>query len=329
MLFKRILIITLICVFLPVTGAASIKMSGHFTANDTCPALSSIKTGSNPGNIMLTKGTVYDVIGANKTNPTYYQIRVQGANPAERWVAVTCGNLDTNGSGNSSKKPVDPGDAPEYVFAVSWQPAFCEFHSDKTECQNEDPNAFQATHFTLHGLWPQPRSNCYCGVSSNIQQLDNNGAWCQMPQIPNLSTDTLNALTIVMPGVLSCLQNHEWYKHGVCYGEPADTYFTEAMNLLAQLNNSAVQQFFKDNIGKTVSCQDIQNKFDEAFGTGTSLKIKISSTTKNGQNWVTEIDMNLKGTINLDTALGDLFKNADNYNSSCSTVYIDPIGNNN
>src|SRR5258706_166452 len=55
----------------------------------------------------------------------------------------------------------DGGDA---VFAVSWQPAFCETKPNKPECLSMTSDRFDATHLTLHGLWPQGAD--YCGISA-------------------------------------------------------------------------------------------------------------------------------------------------------------------
>jgi len=49
----------------------------------------------------------------------------------------------------------------EYVLAVSWQPAFCETRPRLPECRSQTADRFDATNFTLHGLWPRPRSRAY------------------------------------------------------------------------------------------------------------------------------------------------------------------------
>ena len=53
----------------------------------------------------------------------------------------------------------------EAILSLSWEPAFCEGHANKRECASATPSGFDATHFTLHGLWPQPRRKQYCNVS--------------------------------------------------------------------------------------------------------------------------------------------------------------------
>ena len=58
------------------------------------------------------------------------------------------------------------------MLAVTWQPAFCQLHARKPECGSQTSDRFDATHFTLHGLWPQPRAKEYCGVSAALRDLD-------------------------------------------------------------------------------------------------------------------------------------------------------------
>jgi len=48
------------------------------------------------------------------------------------------------------------------LLAISWQNAFCQTHQNRRECRNVKPSAYSASHFTLHGLWPQPRSKVNC-----------------------------------------------------------------------------------------------------------------------------------------------------------------------
>ena len=45
--------------------------------------------------------------------------------------------------------------ATKHVFAVAWQPGFCETQPDRRECRNQQQDRFDASHFALHGLWPQ------------------------------------------------------------------------------------------------------------------------------------------------------------------------------
>ena len=67
------------------------------------------------------------------------------------------------------------------LLAVSWQPAFCEQRPKKPECASQTANRYDATHFSLHGLWPGPRSNSYCNIAKFIVDTDKKGRWGNYP----------------------------------------------------------------------------------------------------------------------------------------------------
>jgi hypothetical protein len=74
---------------------AQIKLSGSFLAKDACPALQSIRKGTNPGNVQLVPGQTYDLVAKNKTDASHYLLNIPSASPNQRWVAVNCGQTDT------------------------------------------------------------------------------------------------------------------------------------------------------------------------------------------------------------------------------------------
>ncbi|NET49218.1 MAG: hypothetical protein F6K09_10935, partial [Merismopedia sp. SIO2A8] len=78
----------------PQSASAFVKVSGTFTANESCPATTSIKKGTNPGDIMTTPGASYPISGKNKADGTHYQVRVNDAASPARWVAVNCGTAE-------------------------------------------------------------------------------------------------------------------------------------------------------------------------------------------------------------------------------------------
>ncbi|HQZ13775.1 MAG TPA: hypothetical protein PK286_12910 [Devosia sp.] len=67
----------------------------------------------------------------------------------------------------------------QYVFAISWEPAFCEGQSRKPECRSQTADRFDASHFSLHGLWPQRMD--FCDVSRDLQARDRDGDWAASP----------------------------------------------------------------------------------------------------------------------------------------------------
>ncbi len=320
-----------VALFLAVSAQAEIRLSGgYFIALSNCEALQSIRKQTNPGNIRLTVDMAYEVLAKNKADATHYRVRVKGASTMERWVPVTCGTLlvdcrkvaaDVPSGPTQPSSTSRPSSRLEYLLALSWQPAFCQTHQSKKECSNQTEDRYDASHFTLHGLWPQPRSNVYCNVSRNEKQLDEQKKWERLPRL-TLRQNTYNDLTKTMSGVASFLHRHQWIKHGTCYSATPEEYFRESIMLADQVNTSAVRDFFAANIGKTVSAADIKAKFDAAFGAGAGDKVKIKCS--NGM--IAELWININGEIDEHTQLKDLLKNADHASSSCREGLIDPVG---
>jgi ribonuclease T2 len=126
----------------------------------------------------------------------------------------------------------------EHVLAVSWQPAFCETRPRLPECRSQTADRFDASNFALHGLWPQPRSQAYCGVDERTVAQDKRRRWRDLPW-ERLDDDLWSRLRQAMPGTRSGLHKHEWIKHGTCYdGAGAAEYFEDSLKLLDALNRS-------------------------------------------------------------------------------------------
>ncbi len=218
-----------------------------------------------------------------------------------------------------------PAQADSYVFAVSWQPAFCETKPNKPECRIDDPKAYQATHFTLHGLWPN-KTGCgknygYCGT---VKYQPAN--FCDYPKV-TLSPEVREKLAVVMPGVGSgsCLERHEWYKHGSCQNRTADQYYGLATALVRQFNDSGISKFMSEHIGKQASLEDFRAALDSGLGVGASTRAKLGC--KDGT--LVDIYLNLPAELSPGANLKDLIAQgplapADN---SCKNGFrIDPIG---
>ncbi len=194
----------------------------------------------------------------------------------------------------------------ENLLAISWQNAFCQMHQNKRECRNVKPTAYAASHFTLHGLWPQPRHKVNCRGSRKVF----------------LEKELYQELLEVMPAAKSGLHKHEWKKHGTCYGKKPEAYFQDSIALLKQVNDSAVRELFAKNIGKTVTKQNVMLAFDKAFGKGAGRKVKM--VCKKGL--ITELQINLRGKISPKTPLDTLLKQAKNAKGGCKKGRVDAVG---
>jgi len=337
---------------MPIAALAQVKMDGTFVASKACEAVVSIKKGTNPDNAAVVAGKSYDLLGKNKDEASHYWINVPEADPHQRWVEIGCGAVN---GGQATKSPAQDGavavgtpaipksaavdtpqgtvkpksksrgfggEAPYYAFALSWEPTFCEAMRDKAECKTETPKSFEATHFTLHGLWPQPRRNQFCDVDPKLAALDDQHQWDALPE-PQLSASTRAALAIAMPGTQSNLQRHEWIKHGTCYpAGNADQYFKDEMRLAAEVNGSAVQQLFAANIGKQVTAAQIRAAFDQSFGKGAGDHVQVECDKQGRLGGFT---MNLRGDIPAGTDLKTLLIAGDQARNKCDGGMVDAV----
>lgn len=328
---KRILFLAVATVISAQTALAqSTSLSGYFIALKECAA-NKKKDSDNPGNVAVEPMRAYSMIGRNANPGTHYQITVPGApDPKSRWVPMTCGayapkdSLVLVGGTPPSPAPAPPpssGLAPdsiEYVLAASWQPAFCATRGrTKPECTSQTPDRFDATHFSLHGLWPDDLDDkkifpCYCDKGAPVSC--GGGSQSQNPNI-SLSQPVMDQLRVVMPGVQSDLHLHEWSKHGSCYeddetgadaGATPDEYFTEALAVMQKLNDSPVQQLFAQNLGSVLSREQIEQAFDDAFGAGAGDRVVIRCDQSGGSSVITELWIGLKGDIAPTPDLGSL-----------------------
>lgn len=312
--------IFLLAVAFVAPAKATVPLDDTLTATENCEALQSIREQKNPGNIRLTTGKQYQVIGKNKEEATHYLLKIDDVS-YNRWVETSCGKLSNqarvpkdNQKERSNQKEL------KYVLALSWQPAFCET-ADTPECEtleSRGSSSFAASHFTLHGLWPQqdfdPADNkpgtgrndsLYCGVSPQQRELDENDNWKELP--PTGLTDAkLTKLKKFMPGVASGLHRHEWYKHGTCYSDTPQEYYNESLALQKQINDSKVRDLFADNVGDYLTADEIRQAFDESFGSGASDRVAIDCSNNN----IEELEINLAGTIEKGTKISELMSNA-------------------
>jgi ribonuclease T2 len=329
-----LLLSTLALLLVPFAAArADEPMRGSFTAGQACPALQSIRKETNPGNISLEPGRAYRLLARNKADATHYRVVVDSAEPQQRWVPVGCGTVDGSDAGVPAPSPpprrgdTRPTDGkPSYVFAISWQAAFCEGLPDKVECRTQTDARYDATHFTLHGLWPQPRSNSYCGVAAQDIAADKAHRWEQLPA-PEMQPATRTALERAMPGTASFLERHEWIVHGSCFFEKsADAYFRREIALIEQINTSPVQKLFADNIGREIQTSDIRAAFDQGFGAGAGERVRVACKRDGGRSIIVELTIGLRGDVTDNAPLAGLIAGASTTDAGCKSGIVDPVG---
>lgn len=209
-----------------------------------------------------------------------------------------------------------------FILAVNWQPAFCETRPDTAECRTQSENRFDASNFTLHGLWPREE---YCGVSTRIEDTDRSGRWSALPEV-ELSPALKRQLDEAMPGTRSQLERHEWIKHGTCYDGDAETYYAAALDLLGQLNATPVRELFAQNIGKRLTQQQVRAAFDTAFGKGAGERVRLACENDGNRTLISELTIGLWGVIGPAPNLRQLLMAARPSSGGCKSGIVDPVG---
>lgn len=305
---------------------------GYFIAKRACEATQSIRGGDAAAPAMLTVDRAYRFVADNKEPPTHYLIEVPDASPNRRWVDHACGErVAAAGSAasraNGDASPADGAGrvSARNILAISWQPAFCEGLPNKAECQSQTADRPDATRFSLHGLWPQPRSRQYCGAAQGLKDKDKSVGWKDLPA-PELSGDVRQRLEAAMPGTRSFLDRHEWARHGTCYGEGADAYFSEMLALLDAVNASPVAKLFADRIGRQVTADEIRAAFDQGFGKGAGERVRIACRNDGGRRLVNEITIGLAGEIGTKPDVDALIAAARPTKPGCPGGIVDAAG---
>jgi ribonuclease T2 len=211
------------------------------------------------------------------------------------------------------------------VLAISWQPGFCETRPKVRECRSQTSDRFDSTHFSLHGLWPQPGSAVYCGVDGPTRSKDKPGQWQKLEGL-GLSDELKQEVWKVMPGSRSFLHRHEWIKHGTCYSSSPEVYFADSVALMQQINASSVQELFEASIGKLLDGNTIRASFDRAFGPGVGKRVRISCKRDGGRTIITELTLGLSGRITDKPDIGTLALAANTTKPGCPSGIVDPAG---
>ncbi len=214
----------------------------------------------------------------------------------------------------------------DYLLALSWQPAFCEQRPNKPECRSQRDGRFDTHNFSLHGLWPQPRNNTYCGVPSSLVALDKSGRWRDLPKL-DLTDALRKELVSKMPGYRSALHRHEWYKHGTCMaGASAQRYFEISLTLLDDLNRSAFVRFVNEHVGKRVAFRELEAAFVRAFGKVVSGKMIVDCYRDDGRRIVQDLKLSIRADLLQEVNLKTGLASGDEVGRSCPGGIIDPVG---
>jgi len=332
MVIRLLLAVLILCTSVAKANATT----GTVRAIQSCEAYQSFRKKTNPGNMLISKGQTYTYKEvSSKPEHTKYRIVIKGAKPELRWIEGRCVkplaqkshkkhfNQVYKSNKGTYRCTTVPGLADSNILALSWQSAFCETRRDKAECQVRDPNSFQANNFTLHGLWPN-RDNCnrktgYYGHCGTLKTQPKQ--FCDYPKL-DLSDHTRTQLEISMPSAEhgTCLQRHEWHKHGTCQTQmDVSQYYDFAIKLQQEFNDSGMAQLMTENVGKRIASADFFSTFDKAFGAGTHQKLQLRCKAGDLVDLYIHLPKDLDQKASLKTLLAQA---ANNFKNSCGTHFL-------
>lgn len=330
----------------PLPAAAAQQPIGTLIPASACEAYERITAtgGANAERVRLTPGETYPVIGLHRSGNLKIRVDTPGVRP-ERWVLKSCGAAAAL---PSPPAPAAPSTA--NLLALSWQPSFCERAGDAdgddvvdaaapAECKALFDGKLDdfGTKIGLHGLWPQPRGNDYCGVPLAERSRDGDrgalafhgGArnWAALPD-PALDPAAAAALPGWMPGAESDLHRHEWIKHGTCYrpDQDADRYFDDAMMLTEAVNVALAPLFAAIPADGRITLAQIRDALRPAFGDGVDIAVGMSCDDRSGRMLFTELQILLKGEIAPDMTaaeIGALMTEAHTADHACDAGILD------
>ena len=203
----------------------------------------------------------------------------------------------------------------KHVFAVAWQPGFCQTRRTRVECT--DPNAAWRGRdaFSLHGLWQMRKS--YCGIDAERGKALRKAKWTALPPFV-LSDETRRRLDVAMPGTVSGLDRHQWLRNGTCHAATAEDYYRRSLDMLDRINASGLPALFAGKTSGNVTIAEVRQAFDTAFGAGAGDRVRLSCRKVDGKPVVTGLTIGL-GPVDTETPFGDLILAAGKTESKCNT----------
>ena len=250
---------------------------GCFVAERVCPATSSIRGARNPGDLATEPGRAYPLLGANRAErASHAQVRILGRS------RVSAGSRSAAGTASRAAPGRSRAAAGSGRRAMQARPGG-ELAAGVLRASPGDPGVpladrgrFDALNLALHGLWPEPRDNVYCGVSRDERAADEAGRGGRAAGARAERAYAGRPRGWSCPAHAPALHRHEWPKHGTCYGTSAEEYFADALQLTAELNASPVRALFAARIGGRVTAPEVRAAVDEAFGAGAGARVALA-----------------------------------------------------
>jgi ribonuclease T2 len=206
----------------------------------------------------------------------------------------------------------------EYILAVSWQPGFCETRPKRKECAGQTAERYDATHFSLHGLWPMKKS--YCGVAADTRRATgwNCRNWRWPKKRRRNSRSPCRERNQVSTGINGFA--------GTCQGGTAQDDFAVQLRLLDELNGSAVRSLFTEPLGQEVTEGEVKQAFETSFGKGAGDRVRMRCQKARPRSVITGLTIGLSGNVSAGAGLSPLILAAGETDLKCGSGIVDAAG---
>jgi ribonuclease T2 len=181
-------------------------------------------------------------------------------------------------------------------LVVTWGPSLCDVEPSVVGCASGHVAGLGPT-LLLHGLWPQPDTNLYCGVPKAVADRADHTRGSDMPSV-DMNEDVRKSLQSLMSDV-PAVTSHEWYKHGTCSGVTPDVYFRDAAALTEQVRK-VLDPAFEAAAGSRITQSSVRNLFDSAFGKGAGDRVALSCRNVIAEgNVIYEVELSLPTVLDM------------------------------
>lgn len=169
------------------------------------------------------------------------------------------------------------------VLVLTWGPSLCRVETSASGCRSGRV-AGLGNSFLLHGLWPQPRSQQYCGATRG----DRDRRPVELP--PDVAARVREMMSD--PAVAA---RYQWNKHGSCAGVTEAEYFGIA-TALAQQAIDVVDPLFDRSVGREVTARSVRDAFDARYGDGAGQRVGLECR---GDGVAYEVRLSLPAVVDL------------------------------
>lgn len=203
----------------------------------------------------------------------------------------------------------EPGSSTSSLLVVTWGPSLCKVESSSPGCANGHVSTLGRT-LILHGLWPQPPSEQFCGLPKAVADRRGGMHDGDLPAVvlPESVTTKLQA----MMSDVTVMTRYEWYRHGTCSGVTPAVYYGNAISLTEQVRQ-ILDPVFAAAEGGQLSASAVRDRFDAEFGKGAGTRVGVKCRSADREGLVVyEVRLSLppvadlgsdKGTVSLREAL--------------------------